>query len=91
LILILFIQQRTKGQNDRHNAPNHAKNTQLLNPKSAIPNFRLQEHEARKIFRQVAQAVAYCHERHIIHRDLKPENILLDDDHDVKLVRARAT
>lgn len=26
----------------------------------------------------LAQALAYCHEKHIIHRDIKPENLLID-------------
>ena len=32
------------------------------------------------IFRDVARALAYAHERGIVHRDIKPENILLSGD-----------
>ncbi|MCI0638389.1 MAG: serine/threonine protein kinase [Gemmataceae bacterium] len=34
--------------------------------------------EAAGLVRQVAEAVAYVHERGIVHRDLKPANVLLD-------------
>eukprot|EP01117_Protostelium_nocturnum_P014454 TRINITY_DN5499_c0_g1_i2.p1 TRINITY_DN5499_c0_g1~~TRINITY_DN5499_c0_g1_i2.p1 ORF type:complete len:460 (+),score=148.16 TRINITY_DN5499_c0_g1_i2:99-1478(+) len=33
----------------------------------------------------LAQALAYCHEKHVIHRDIKPENILLGMKGEVKL------
>jgi len=39
---------------------------------------RLEERLARVYFQQLADGVAYCHERGVCHRDLKPENLLLD-------------
>jgi [calcium/calmodulin-dependent protein kinase] kinase len=40
----------------------------------------------RKYFRQLIQALDYCHNSvKIIHRDIKPENILIDENDDIKL------
>ena len=48
--------------------------TYLLKDKGA-----LSEEEAKKIFKQIYEAVCYIHSRNIIHRDLKPNNILFLD------------
>lgn len=45
----------------------------------------LGEEEARRLFRQIATAVYYCHKHKICHRDLKLENILLDVDGSAKI------
>ena len=34
------------------------------------------EDESRDIFRQIVEAIAYCHRHHVVHRDLKPENVV---------------
>jgi serine/threonine protein kinase len=45
----------------------------------------LDEQEARRLFRQIATAIYYCHQNKICHRDLKLENILLDEKNNAKL------
>eukprot|EP00966_Prymnesium_polylepis_P000459 10672-Prymnesium_polylepis.1 len=46
----------------------------------------MDEVEARRLFAQLAAAVAYLHGRQVVHRDIKPENVLLDERLDVKLI-----
>lgn len=42
-----------------------------------LENGCFTENVARRLFKQIAGAVSYLHEKNIVHRDLKPENILL--------------
>lgn len=45
-----------------------------------VPHTRgLPEDTARPLFKQLLQALSYCHSKRVAHRDLKPENILLKD------------
>ncbi|CAJ0598544.1 unnamed protein product [Cylicocyclus nassatus] len=46
---------------------------------------RLEEPEAARCVRQLADALSYCHSKRVIHRDIKPENILLDSKGNVKV------
>lgn len=47
---------------------------------------RLSEDESRSIFRQVVDAIRYCHHKNVVHRDIKLENILVDDKRMIKLI-----
>ncbi|XP_058790703.1 serine/threonine-protein kinase SIK3-like isoform X2 [Phymastichus coffea] len=50
-----------------------------------VRNGRMAEHEARRVFRQIVEAVRYLHQQRVVHRDLKAENLLLDADNNIKL------
>ena len=43
-----------------------------------LNNGKLNEDEARDIFKQICSSVQHCHNNQIAHLDLKPENILLN-------------
>ncbi|CAD8146059.1 unnamed protein product [Paramecium octaurelia] len=51
-----------------------------------FPNRRLDEDDAKLLFRQIVKAVDYCHSLNIVHRDIKLENILLKDNNEIKLI-----
>jgi len=54
-------------------------------PEYLINIKRMTEDDARCKFRQIVEAVHYCHQKNIVHRDLKAENLLLDENMDIKL------
>jgi len=45
-----------------------------------IENGRLEEKEAKKLFKQLCTALKHCHDQHIIHHDVKLENCMLKKD-----------
>lgn len=50
-----------------------------------VVNGRMHETEARRVFKQILNAVGYLHRNGIVHRDLKAENLLLDRNNNIKL------
>ena len=54
-------------------------------PDHLVAHGRMNEKEARKKFKQIVAAVAYCHSKHVVHRDLKAENLLLDASLNIKI------
>ncbi|CAJ1970758.1 unnamed protein product [Sphenostylis stenocarpa] len=50
-----------------------------------VAKGKLKEEVAHKYFRQLVNAVDFCHSRGVSHRDIKPENILLDENDNLKV------
>lgn len=50
-----------------------------------LENKELTEEQARRVFRQLAEAISVCHQAKIAHLDIKPENCFLDSQHTLKL------
>ena len=40
-------------------------------------NSKLNEKQAKAIFKCIVEAVSYCHENRVAHRDIKLENIIV--------------
>ncbi|KAM0853693.1 hypothetical protein ACQ4PT_050920 [Festuca glaucescens] len=57
----------------------------LLSRLAALPQRRLSEPAARRVFLQLASALIYCHARGVTHRDVKPQNVLIDADGNLKV------
>lgn len=58
----------------------------LLSYLKSKPDRRAGQENAVKIFKQLVQAVEYCHEKNICHRDIKLENIIVDDELNLRLI-----
>lgn len=48
-------------------------------------NGKMSENVAKKYFKQIMEAVKYCHCKNICHRDIKCENILTDSHDNIKI------
>ncbi|XP_057429214.1 CBL-interacting serine/threonine-protein kinase 10-like [Lotus japonicus] len=60
----------------------YAKGGELFNK---LTKGKLKEAVAHRYFKQLINAVDYCHSRGVYHRDIKPENILLDENGNLKV------
>jgi serine/threonine protein kinase len=47
---------------------------------------KLEEWDAKRLFKQILEGLKYCHTRCITHRDIKLENLLLDDQSRIKII-----
>ena len=60
-------------------------NSLLTYIKSKI-NRRLDEEDCKRIFKQIAYSVSFCHSKNIYHRDIKLENLIINSNNTVKII-----
>ena len=58
----------------------------LLSYLKSKPNRRLEDSEAKFIFRQVLDGIKYLHSKNIYHRDIKLENLIINENNTVKII-----
>lgn len=46
----------------------------------------VEESTIKKVVREVAIGLQYCHEKGVLHRDIKPQNIIFGEDHHTKII-----
>ncbi|MCO4773698.1 MAG: protein kinase [Deltaproteobacteria bacterium] len=68
---LFLVMEKVEGTDLRH----------VLDEEGSLP-----PEEVADILRQLAQALAFAHERGIVHRDVKPANAAIDEDGSVKLM-----
>jgi tRNA A-37 threonylcarbamoyl transferase component Bud32 len=49
-------------------------------------SHKIEEYQAKSIFKQILLALDFCHNLGVSHRDIKLENILMDERHNIKII-----
>jgi serine/threonine protein kinase len=70
--------------NEYYTVMEYARGNELTN--YVVDKGILSEKEAKRIFKQIHDAVIYMHNKGVVHRDLKPNNIMFLDEEKQNIV-----
>jgi serine/threonine protein kinase len=83
---IVKLVKTVENQNSLNLVLEYIPGSSLMSYLKQRPKKRMDEAEAKSVFRQIMLALDYCHSQGIAHRDIKLENILIDSTNSVKLI-----
>jgi serine/threonine protein kinase len=58
----------------------------VLDLKLDSPEKKLSEKEVKKLALQIAEGIAYAHNKNVIHKDIKPQNIIVTKENTIKIL-----
>jgi serine/threonine protein kinase len=85
-ILKKLIHEVIDETNEIHLILDYAKGVPLYQFIKRKAARKVNESEAKYLFRQIVEGLGYCHDMDIAHRDIKLENIIVDTDRKVKII-----
>lgn len=69
-----------------HLVMEHGGGLSLMNYLKMKSGRKLEEEEAKVVFKQIVEGLQYLHQKNVAHRDMKLENILIDEESNVKII-----
>ncbi|CAH0519090.1 unnamed protein product [Peronospora belbahrii] len=82
---VLYVETVFQDARNYYMVLEYCANRSLSTIIKTLPQCKMDEHMAKKIFRQVVAGVVYLHGNGVIHRDLKLANLLVTEHGEVKI------